>query len=326
MGRVFGFLVIGVLALSMRPAAAQSGDGFAIGLLKFGTVNWEMNVLFHHHLDRPVGARVEIKPMANNQATKIAILGGAVDMIVTDWIWVARQRAAGADLTFVPYSKAVGAMVVPANSGIQGLADLEGKRLGIAGGPLDKSWLLLRARSQQELGFDLDTKVEKVFGSPPLLNQQILDGKIDAVINFWHYVARLEANGFRRLFSIADTMEALGVSSHVPLVGYAFSTAWGDANRDRLTAFFAATRKAKEILRTSDAEWERIRPDTKAKDDATLHALRDGYRAGIPEKWGAAERDAARRMLAILAEYGGEKLIGPGKELAPGTFWPAVSY
>ena len=75
----------------------------------------------------------------------IAFEGGEADVMVADWIWVARQRAAGKDYVFVPYSRAVGGLVVRDDSGIAALPDLAGKKIGIAGGPLDKSWLILRA-------------------------------------------------------------------------------------------------------------------------------------------------------------------------------------
>ena len=46
---------------------------------------------------------------------------------------------------FVPYSTALGAILLASGSDLQSVADLRGKRIGIAGGPLDKSWLVLRA-------------------------------------------------------------------------------------------------------------------------------------------------------------------------------------
>lgn len=60
-------------------------------------------------------------------------------MAVADWIWVARQRAAGKPYVFLPYSRAVGGVVVPSGSNAETLADLSGQKIGIAGGPLDKS-------------------------------------------------------------------------------------------------------------------------------------------------------------------------------------------
>ena len=40
--------------------------------------------------------------------------------------------------------------------------DLVGGKLGIAGGPVDKSWLILRAYAQKSVGGDLADKVERV--------------------------------------------------------------------------------------------------------------------------------------------------------------------
>jgi NitT/TauT family transport system substrate-binding protein len=50
------------------------------------------------------------------------------------------------------------------------------------------------------------------------------------------------------------------------------------------------------------------------------------YREGIVEHWGPQQQDEAAKLFAVLVELGGEKLVGPGKELAPGTFWPKLTY
>ena len=81
----------------------------------------------------------------------MALLSGDVDVIVSDWIWALRQRSEGEDLLFAPYSSALGALMVPAGSPVRSLADLAGRRLGVAGRPIDKSWLLLRAYSRRTI-------------------------------------------------------------------------------------------------------------------------------------------------------------------------------
>jgi len=332
MGRSWRFRLavaaILVTVSGLLPALGSASEPLPmrIAVLKFGTVNWELDVIRHYGLDRSEGIRLDIVELASKSATTIALQGGGADAIVTDWIWVSRQRNEGQDFTFVPYSAAVGALVVPANSPIKTLGDLEGKRLGIAGGPLDKSWLLIRALAERGYGIDLDATVDKVFGAAPLLSHQIESGGIDAVISFWHYAARLEAKGMRRLIGIDEAAYALGIAANVPMVGYVFREAWAAEHADAVVGFNRASRKAKEILRTSDAEWERLRPLTMAENYATLKALRDGYRAGIPTAWGDAERADASRLFAILGELGGEKLVGPGKQLADGTFWAGIRY
>ncbi len=305
---------------------AAADDAIRIGVLKFGTVNWELDVIKTQGLDRKEGFTLEVLGLASKNATSVALQAGEVDMIVTDWIWVSRQRAEGVDYTFVPFSTAAGALMVPAGSPVRGLADLKGRRLGIAGGPLDKSWLLLRALASRNPGFDADREIDKAFAAPPLLNQQVQAGRLDAVLNFWHFAARLEAVGFRRVMGVDDMVGALGIDGQIPLIGYVFDQAWAEANRERLLGFLAASRAAKEMLRRSDEEWLRLRPLMKAKDDAAFRALRDAYRGGIPERWGEAERSAAGKLFAILAAQGGEKLVGRSKTLQDGTFWPGLVF
>lgn len=297
-----------------------------IGVLKFGTVSWELDVIKQHGLDQAAGFDLSIVELANNQATAVALQAGEVDVIVTDWLWVTRQRAEGSHFTFVPYSTSVGSLIVAANSPIMSLADLKGKRLGIAGGPVDKSWLVIRAMAAQRDGLDLDAAVEKIFGAPPLLNEQIQLGELDAVINNWNFVAQLEARGFRKILGAEDAAKELGIKTAVPLLGYVFDESWAAAHRTDMLGLMNASRQAKKILAGSDEEWQRLRPMMKVPDDATYVALRDGFRTGIPKAWGDAERSDAARLFAIMAKLGGEALVGKATELQPGTFWPDVTY
>jgi len=252
-------------------------------------------------------------------------MGEAVDGIVEDWLWVSRQRADGVPLTFIPYSSSVGALMVPADGSIDSLADLEGKRLGIAGGPLDKSWLLIQALAKEQ-GVDLAEVSELVYGAPPLLAEKFKSGELDAVINYWHYAARLEAEGHRRLLDVTQAQEGLGVPADTPQLGYVFREEWADEHPDLVQAFARASRAAKAVMDESDEEWERLRALTRAEDDATLDALKRRYREGIVHSWGDRERQAAGQLYGVLAELGGEELVGSSPVLVDGTFWSGVRY
>ena len=80
----------------------------------------------------------------------MALKGGSVDLILSDWLWVARERSLGDTLVFYPASTALGAVMTPAQSSIRSVLDLKDKKLAVAGGPLDKSWLLLQAFALKE--------------------------------------------------------------------------------------------------------------------------------------------------------------------------------
>ncbi len=318
-------LVFAFLLMVTRLAQADITQ-IRVGVLAFGTVNWELDTVKYHGLDKKHGVEILVTKLAGKNATAIALQGGSVDAIVTDWLWVSRQRSTGSDYSFVPHSVAVGGLMVHPDSGIKTLADLRGHKLGIAGGPVDKSWLMLRAFTKKTIGTDPKEMVEPTFAAPPLLNQFMLKGDIPAVLNFWHYTARLEVAGMTELVSVDDMLPVLGVKRKPPLIGWVFSEKWAASNASTIKAFLQSLRQAKEIMASSDGEWNRLRPLTKVDNDEILVAIRDAYRAGIPTSFNNDDIDAATQLFATLAKYGGRDLIGDSKTLAPGTFWSGFRY
>ncbi|MFN3525969.1 MAG: ABC transporter substrate-binding protein, partial [Paracoccus sp. (in: a-proteobacteria)] len=187
-------MATGWLSLAAMPALSQPVPPLppvTIGVQENGTVNWELQTIRDYGLDHANGFRLEVLALAGSQATQVAMQGGQVDAIVSDWLWVAMQRGAGAPFTFWPYSTAVGGVVVPADSPAQSLADLEGQAIGIAGGPLDKSWLILRAWHRQDTGRDLADVTQQVYGAPPLIQNAAETGEVAGAINFWHFLAKM---------------------------------------------------------------------------------------------------------------------------------------
>ncbi|EIJ42306.1 ABC-type nitrate/sulfonate/bicarbonate transport system, periplasmic component [Beggiatoa alba B18LD] len=296
-----------------------------VGVLQFGTVSWEMDVLKTHQLDKQAGIQVELVPLAANNALSVALQGQSVDVIVGDWLWVSRQRAEKRLYTAVPYSLTVGQLLVRPDANVKTLADLKGKKIGVAGGATDKSWLFLRAYSHKTLGTDLNSWVEPVFGAPPLLNQLMLRNELPATLNFWHFAARLEVAGMQPLLNVADMLPALGIEKPIPLLVWIFDEQWANQQPETVKAFLKAAYQAKQRLATDDAEWERIRSLTQAEDDATFQALKRGYRAGIPQQFGQAEQAAVAQAFAVLAQEGGAEVVGSANTLSAGTFWQGFS-
>ena len=233
---------------SFSNTASTASATIRLGVLKFGTVNWELNVIKHHGLDLKAGLNLDVVGLANKDATAIAFNAGDVNMIVTDWIWTSRQRDAGADCTFVPYSMAAGSIMVHPDSGINRLDQLRGKRIGVAGSPIDKSWLLLRAYSLKTFGEDIATIAKPAYAAPPLLNEKFKQKEFDAVLNYWNYTARLRAADMVELIKVQDLLPALGVPGRLPLIGYVFSESWAEQNLEAINAFFKASEDARKII------------------------------------------------------------------------------
>ncbi|MGN6571839.1 MAG: ABC transporter substrate-binding protein, partial [Pseudolabrys sp.] len=146
-------------------SAAAEGAPLRLAVQKTGTLAWEVDVMRRHGLDTKAGLDLQVVSQASPEAGKIALRGGSADVIVSDWLWVSRERSLGPKLLFYPYSSALGAVMVPQASPVKDLADLQGRRLAVAGGALDKSWLLLQAVAAKE-GVDLKSKAQIVYGAP----------------------------------------------------------------------------------------------------------------------------------------------------------------
>jgi NitT/TauT family transport system substrate-binding protein len=315
-------LIAAALA-AIQIGAAGAADTIRIAAQKTGTFAWELAIIRAHGLDKAAGLSLEVRELASPEAGKIALRSGDADIMISDWLWVSRERSLGAKLAFYPYSSTLGAVMVPNASPIKTLADLKGRRLAVAGGPIDKSWLLLQASLQQD-GISLKSDSTIVYGAAPLVAAQMLNGDMDATVNYWNFCAALEEKGFHRIASIQDLVQHFGAKGPVAMVGYVFDEGWANANRDKLARFIDMTRKAKQILTTSDSAWDEIATLTGAADAATLHAYRDRYREGIPRRRIEDEEKDARVLYHVLAGIGGHDLVGPAPDLDPGTYYHAL--
>lgn len=306
------------LVVCATTAAAET-PVLRAAVLQYGTVNWELDSIKHNGFDKANGFELEVQGMAGGPAAKVAFQGGEADVIVSDWLWVARQRAEGKDFIFIPYSKAVGALMVAGDSPATSLEDMKGKKIGIAGGPLDKSWLILQAYADKVHGMDLAGETEQVFGAPPLIFKTALQGETDGAINFWHFLAKMETGGMKPLITVDVAATELGLDPETPLLGYVMRGEMLRDNPELVQGLAAASRATKDLLATDDAEWDRLRPRMKANSDAQFEALKAGFRAGIPAD-APVDEEAAARMLALMADLGGEKLIGSATTLPEGVF------
>ncbi len=314
----------GLLALAASSAAfAQEPLTLTIGVQESGTVQWEIETIKSLGLDTAHGLNLEVRPLADSRAGQIALQAGAVDVILSDFVWVAAQRNDGNLVTMVPHSLTVGGLMVPAESAIADVTGLEGKTIGVAGGPADKSWVILQAYFASKTGKTLPEVAEARFGAPPLVNELLGNGGVDAGLNFWQWNARAKAAGMRELVSVKAMLAELGVAVPPPLLGWTFTEATAETKHDAVVRFLDTSFAAKKVLLTDDTAWENLKGLMGAEDDAALfEQLRDDYRAGIVSSYNPEDTEAAEQTFALLARFGGSEVVGEGQELLPGTFWP----
>lgn len=299
------------------------------GLLATGTVNWELVTMQRLGLDKANGFELEITGYADNPATDIALAGDAVNVIVSDYLVVSIARSRGLDYTWVPHSLTVGGVIVKKGGGITSARDLAGKTISVSGGANDKSYLLLRAWTKANLGMDVAQAAKEVkFAAPQLVNDSLEKGESQAIMNMWNWNARLLAKpDFVELIGTDKILAELGVARPMPLIGWVFKEGWGRANADVVNKFLTASVATKKVLKADDAAWPPLRERMGAAADMALFtSLRDQYRRGIVTSYTAEDRAAAEKAFAILAEIGGPELVGPSKNVMPGTFWTGFNF
>jgi NitT/TauT family transport system substrate-binding protein len=149
-----------------------------LALQEGGTASWEAAAMRELKLDEKNGVKLEIRNVADSQASQVALQAGEVEVILSDFVWTSLQRDQGGDLTFVPHSLAVGGL------------------LAMPGGKLP--WRLRVGRSTRDLTKDTKTN----FGAPPLVNEQLSQRQADAILNFWHFNARALVAGASQIISV----------------------------------------------------------------------------------------------------------------------------
>ncbi len=319
--RIFIFLfIICSNTIIANDAFSKDLANVRVGVLKYGTVNWEIDVIKHYQLDKKYHFNLQMTPLSNKNASAVALQSNAVDIILGDWLWVNRQRFNGKNYTLFPTSIASGGLYINNKSNINSLQDLKHSKIGIAGGSVDKNWLLLQAYAKKLHQLDIKKNAELVFATPPLLNRLMQKNNVDSAINFWHYNARLSAKEYRVLISVPQMLSELGITGQVPLLGWIFDHSWATQN-EALTGFLQASNEAKQRLLLCDEEWQRIRSLTKAENDDVFNALKNEYRDRILKEFTTKEIQASKQIFTILAEQGGRDLVGKATTVADKTFW-----
>lgn len=302
-------LAFALFALWLTPAPSSADNAIRIGLLPDTAMHWELDVICHNRLDAKYGIRIIVTPQTSVAASREALAEGTVDIISGDWFWVSRQRAADRYYTLVPFLTAASAAMAPPELAIASLSEIEALNISHTDGTLAPQWLLLKARHQS---------ITKQLAAPISL-QSSRDADVRLVD--WRTAARLEVQGYRRVSAMDEVASALGAEGRMPETGYVFHEEWPRANRQAAVGFVRASRDAKQILKTSDEEWARIRPLMDAKDDRVFELLKARFRNGIPGRTISNELADAEDIHILLGPLAAKRDGNLGVAISPGTFW-----
>lgn len=296
---VWGLIMPSLGLFAANTEAATPENKLSVSVLQFGTAHWELHHLKQAGLDRANDYQLELRTVANLPASRLAVSSGSVNGSVADLLWVQSRYEAGTPYLFVPFSSQIGDIVVAADSDIHSLADLVGRRIGVAGGPDSKGWVLIQqVASEQRLA--LEDSVELQFAAPPLLTEALKRGQVDAIVTYWHFAARLKGQGgWRSAFRMEDLVERLRMSSDLPVLGYVFPEAWADEHAGLVRRFAQSIRQTKRELANNPEAWDGLRELMRDPQEGEFQALREGFLAGIPEPLNAARISDLHRLLEL---------------------------
>ncbi len=300
--RLLASLALWLGSVGLLTPAAASADPLptvSLSVLQFGTAHWELDHLQRRQLDELHGFELDLRLVANLPASRLALSSGTVDGAVADLLWVQSRFEAGARYVYLPFSSQLGDVVVPTASSINTLADLAGKRIGVAGGADGKGWILLHRVARQR-GVDLSgTWVQ--YAAPPLLSQALKRGQLDAIVTYWHFAARLRGAGeMRSVIRLSDLLGELSLQRDLPVLGYVFDERWAVARPQLLQRFAQALTMAKRELATEPDYWSPLRLLMRDPDDNTFRELRTGFVDGIPPSLDDDRVAGLQRLLTLV--------------------------
>lgn len=304
-------LALSSLMLTLSLPCAKELPEIKVGILSFGTVNWEMSTIKTHELDISNGFTLTPVKVSSKNAAAIALQGDAVDVIITDLFWVLKQQG---KYRFHPTNKLTGGIYARNAS----TAVSEIRKLGVAGGPNDKNLLIAKVYFESK-GMTLPEEIQ--YAAPPLLNELLMQAKFDGAINFWHYNARLDAAGFSNVLSTETMLTELGIKSDVPLLGWVFSSEYAEQHRETLNAFLQASEAAKELMSSQNTEWERLRPQMKVDSDAQFEALVRHYPSTLINANDTAIMASAQKIFDVVKQVDTQTIFRQDAIFEPSVFY-----
>lgn len=308
-------VVLSVVLIASTAAMAQDSEQNVVraAMEAVGTFSWVVHGMDYFGTAEANGITVVGTPYASKQATEIALRAGEADVKVDDFLAPVLLRDAGIMASGIyPYATAVGGLVVPVDSDIQSIADLQGKTIA-AGSLRDKSLLILRALTISEYDFDPQEDGEVVAAAPPLMSQLTASGEVDASLPLWHWVARMEAGGIaREIVSVAGMLEQLGLPGDLPNL---VIVARDDMPDELKTAFIATLQDTVDAMLATPADdpfWQSIL-------DLELYSLPDPsqfpqvverWKLGTTSNWTQEQVDGLVSMVDRLVELAGAEVVG----------------
>lgn len=283
--------------------------------IRFGTVAQAAVFSLYTAIDQGFfeerGIEFDIVPYADFDALYTAYRAGEVECGAGGLPSSVDLYASGVPVQIIYGSNIVtNDVLVPVDSDIEGFADLEGKRLGVFGGPQGSSANTFLAVNRAYFGFDPLTDAEVQFGAPGVLAASTESGDLDAYLSIDPVAAQgLAAGTFR---SIGDTGDIFEENEGFPayIGSYECMTEFAEENPQAVTGFIEAIQDAVTYLGENDEPWAQVLEEHfEITDPDVVEAMIDRTRGKLPLEWGEDVIDQQVGYLEFLQEHSEEGFL-----------------
>jgi NitT/TauT family transport system substrate-binding protein len=270
-------VVLGLLLLfAGHAASAQEPIEVRFGVIASGGQGEVPYAIRQFNLDRKYGFVLQEVDLTAPGQQYVMYRAGSIDVSPGTFLDLLRQRKAGFGLqAFHGFQRYNNYIVVKPDSPIRSFADLKGKRFGEFGTTF-LDWLILRAAGKKAFGFDIERDADLVQGAPPLLNQFLAKGEIEAMLQFSTLtLGPIKAGEQRMLIDVPGVMRRAGFVPDAFNSNWLVAERWSAAHPGAVTRLSAMIDEAYAKLKTDDSLWLPIAAKIGFTDPAIVEAYRN---------------------------------------------------
>ena len=302
-----------LLALAAAPSEGRGADEIPvrIGVIKSAGQADVTYVIRQFGIDKKHGLAVlEVELSAPGQQY-VMLRGDTIDASPGTFADLMRQRKAGLGLrAFHGRQRYNNLIVTKPTSSIANFSDLKGKKVGNFGTTF-LDWLIVRAAGKRAFGIDLEKDATSIPGSPPLLNQFLVRGEVDGMLQFSTLsVAPILKGEQRSITDVPSLMRAAGFSPDTLNSQWHVSDKWVTAHPDGVGKLFAVIDEAYTKLRTDDTVWPAVAQQIGMTDPVMIAAYRDLARRTDNAPYDRSLIAVTQEMLDAVISIAGDGSIG----------------
>jgi NitT/TauT family transport system substrate-binding protein len=262
-------------------------------------------------LDKKYGINIEIVDFAVPGQQYTMFRAGAADIAGGNFVDLLRQRKGGNAVQAIHgFQSYNNLFVVKPDSPIKAFADLKGKRVGMFGATF-LDWLIVRAAGKKAYAVDLQTDAAPVPGAPPLLNQFLARGEVDATLQFSSLTLGPIAKGEQRmLIDMPAMMQAAGFGTDPFYVQWIITERWVKANPEAVRKLPTMLDEAYAVLKSDDRLWPTLAQRINITDPAIVVAYRDLERRVDNPPYRADLVKQTQALLDAIIAIAGEPAVG----------------